>query len=168
MASDSIATYLNDHLAGSVAALDLLEHLEKLHLQPGVATVLAEIRADIAVEREQLESLMDRLDVVRSRPRQATAWLAEKFTQLKLRLDDREGGALRLFEGVEAVSLGLDGKRALWRALSAAAEVNPELRGPDYPRLIQRADEQRDRMETLRIDAARAALAAEPAEARAT
>lgn len=161
MASDNIETYLNDHLAGSVVALDLLEHLERLQLEPGVATALAEIRADIAVEREQLEALMDRLDVVRSRPRKATAWIAEKFTELKLRLDDREGGTLRLFEGVEAVALGLDGRRALWRALSAAAEVNPELRGPDYSRLIERADDQRKRTEAVRIDAARAALGPE-------
>ena len=28
MVDENIATYLNDHLAGSVAALDLLEYLE--------------------------------------------------------------------------------------------------------------------------------------------
>jgi hypothetical protein len=159
MANEYIATYLNDHLAGSVVALELLEHLERMPLDPGVASALAEVRADIAVDREQLEAFMARLDVARSRPRQATAWLAEKFTELKLRFDDRDGGALRLLEGVEAVALGIDGKRALWRALEAASEGLPALRGPDYVRLTQRADEQRGRIEAVRLDAARVALA---------
>ncbi len=29
MANESLATYLNDHLAGSVVALELLDHLEE-------------------------------------------------------------------------------------------------------------------------------------------
>jgi len=31
MGNEHIATYLNDHLAGSVVALELLEHLEAAH-----------------------------------------------------------------------------------------------------------------------------------------
>ena len=31
MTSEQLGTYLNDHLAGSVVAVDLLEHLEKAH-----------------------------------------------------------------------------------------------------------------------------------------
>ncbi|MGH7792081.1 MAG: hypothetical protein ACREOB_07160 [Thermodesulfobacteriota bacterium] len=100
MANDNLATYLNDHLAGSVAALELLAYLEEQH-------------AGTPVER---------LDIVQSRPRKATAWLAEKITQIKLRLDDPTGGALRLLEGLEAVAIGIEGKRALWRALEAVAE----------------------------------------------
>ena len=63
--------------------------------------------------------------VAESRTRKATAWLTEKVTELKLRLDDPAGGALRLLEALEAVSLGIEGKRALWRALAAAAEDAP-------------------------------------------
>jgi len=35
---------LNDHLAGSVVAIELLEHLESVHPQSPLATALAEIR----------------------------------------------------------------------------------------------------------------------------
>jgi hypothetical protein len=66
----------------------------------------------------------------------------------------RNTGALRLLEVSEAVALGIEGKRALWRALAAAAEVSPAFQVADYERLTQRAEEQRQRVETVRLEAA--------------
>jgi hypothetical protein len=160
MANEYLATYLNDHLAGSVVALELLEHLEAAQAGTAVARILAQLRADIVADRQELEALFDRLNFAKSRPRQATAWLTEKMAELKLRLDDPSAGALRLLEGLEAVQIGIEGKRALWRALAATAEYVPELRALDYARLEQRALEQHRRVEALRLDAARAAFGA--------
>jgi len=158
MSDQHLATYLNDHLAGAAAALELLAHLEGAHADTALGRVLAGLRADIDADRRELEALMGRLQVAVSLPRKAVGWLAEKVAQLKLRLDDPASGALRLFESLEALALGIDGKRALWPALAAAAEKAPRLRGTDYARLEQRADEQRRRVEGARLDAARAAL----------
>ncbi|HEX5760588.1 MAG TPA: hypothetical protein VF121_15485 [Thermoanaerobaculia bacterium] len=159
MASEHIATYLNDHLAGSVVALELLEHLETAHAGTEVGRLAAEVRAEVEADSQVLESIMDRLEVARSRTRRAAAWLGEKAAELKLRLDDPTGGSLRLFESLEALSLGIEGKRSLWRALAAAAEEAPDLRLADYQDLIRRAEEQRSRVETARLEAARRALA---------
>jgi hypothetical protein len=63
-----------------------------------------------------------------------------------------------LFESLEALSLGIEGKKSLWVALSAAAEVSPELRIADYERLKKRAEEQRNRVEAKRLEVAKAAL----------
>jgi hypothetical protein len=101
---------------------------------------------------------MERLDISESGTRKATAWLAEKATQIKLRVDDHAGGDLRMFESLEALSLGLEGKRSLWRALGAASEVLPELSGIDYAQLVQRSEEQRSRVEGVRLEAAKAAF----------
>jgi hypothetical protein len=162
MADEHIATYLNDHLAGSVVALELLEHLEAAHAGTDLGRFAARLRADVAADRRELEALMERLDAGQSRTRKASAWLAEKVTEFKLRLDDRTGGALHRLEALEAVALGIDGKSALWRALAAAAENEPLLRLADYERLKQRAEEQRDRVETVRLEAARSALVPGP------
>jgi len=159
MASEHIATYLNDHLAGAVVALELLEHLETEHAGTEVGRLAAELRAEVEADRQTLESIMDRLEVARSRTRRAAAWLGEKAAELKLRLDDPSGGSLRLFESLEALSLGIEGKRSLWRALAAAAEEAPDLQLADYQGLIRRAEEQRSRVETARLEAARRALA---------
>lgn len=162
MGNEHLATYLNDHLAGSVAALELLTHLEAAYAGTPVEPFLSELRADVAADSQELEALMGRLHVSENLPRKAVAWLTEKVTQLKLRLDDPTGGALRLLEALEAVAIGIEGKQALWRALAATAENAPWLQVVDYERLIQRAEDQRRRVETMRLDAAKAALTAAP------
>lgn len=160
MANDHIATYLNDHLAGSVAALELLQDLEAEHADTPSGRIFADLRADVATDRQELEAVMVRLQVTESRTRKATAWLAEKVLELKLGLDDPADGALRLLEKLETLALGIEGKRALWRALATVAEEVPGLEGIDYERLLQRADDQRNRVEKMRLDAAQAALIA--------
>jgi hypothetical protein len=147
-----LSIYLNDHLSGSTAALELLEHLEGSHAD--LAPFLKNLRHDIALDREQLETLIARLGATQSVSRQAVAWVAEKFARLKMTADDLSGGRLKLLESLEAVAIGIHGKGSLWRAL----KVVPAARGPDYDTLIRRADEQRERIEALRLNAARRAF----------
>ena len=46
--------------------------------------------------------------------------LGERLTRLKLPLDDPSEGALYLFEALEVLSLGIEGKRGLWQALASS------------------------------------------------
>ncbi len=147
-----LATYLNDHLSGSTAALELLDHLEETYLD--LAPFFGRLRRDIESDREELEGLMAKLDVAPSAVRQAAAWVAEKFARLKLKVDDLSGRELKLLESLEAVAIGIHGKGLLWRAL----KVVPVASGPDFEELIRRADEQRERIEAVRLAAARAAF----------
>jgi hypothetical protein len=158
MADEHIATYLNDHLAGADAALELLEFIKAEQSGMPMEQLIAELRADITADRQELEVLMVRLNVSRSRARKATAWIGEKVTELKLHLDDPAGGPLRLLEALEALALGIHGKRALWQALAAAAADAPALRLTDYERLAERAEAQRGMVEAARLVAAREAL----------
>lgn len=147
-----LATYLNDHLSGASAAIELLEHLERTHEE--LAAPLRGLRHDIEMDRKELESLMGRVGATASYMRQAAAWVAEKFARLKMKVDDPSSTQLKLLESLEAVAIGIHGKGSLWRAL----RVVPSASGPDYDRLIARADQQRERIESLRLDAARAAF----------
>jgi hypothetical protein len=159
MADEHIATYLNDHLAGATAAVELLEHLKAAHAGNAVGQAAAGLLAEIEADRQELRAVMDRLEVGESRARKASAWLAGKVAELKLRLDDRAGGDLHLFEALEALSLGIEGKHGLWRALMAVAQDAPGLQVADYERLARRAVEQRGQVEAMRLEAARKALA---------
>ena len=96
-------------MAGSVVAIELLERLEAARTD--MTTTLAQVRADIEADRAELPEIMRRLQIAESRPRKVTGWIAEKFSQIKLRLDDPAGGPLRLFESLELVALGIQGKR---------------------------------------------------------
>ena len=161
MANEHLATYLNDHLAGSVVAVELMENLEAAYAGTPIATFVNGIRMEVEADQRELEELMSRLEISESRTRQVSAWLTEKVTELKLRLDDSAHGNLRLLESLEALSLGIEGKKSLWLALAAAAEISPQLRLVDYERLKQRAEEQRSRVELKRIEIARVALRGE-------
>jgi hypothetical protein len=156
MANENLATYLNDHLAGSMTAIELLDRVAEIYKD--IAPAVTALRQEIEADREELRTLLDTLDVSESRTRKVGGWLAEKVTQLKLRVDDGSAGALRLLESLEAVALGVDGKLALWKVLDAVAPLMPALQKLDYPRLISRADEQRKTLETLRLEAGKAAL----------
>ncbi|HEU4586976.1 MAG TPA: hypothetical protein VFR95_14575 [Gemmatimonadaceae bacterium] len=158
MANENLITYLNDHLAGAVAALDLLGRLESADIDDQRAQALAELHADIAADRQELEALIARLKIDESRTRQAMAWIAGRLSHLKLRVDDPEHGALGWLEAFDALAMGIEGKRALWRALAAAAELEPELVGVDYERLTRRAEDQRARVEAMRLEAAKKAF----------
>lgn len=149
-----IVTYLNDHLSGSEMALEILDDLGKDHDGSSLGTFFAALQEGIETDRRELEQLMRELGINESGARKATAWLAEKLTSLKLRLEDRDGGDLRLLESLELLSLGIEGKRMLWLALSAAAERAPSLRQLDYDRLIRRAEVQRDQVEEQRLGVA--------------
>jgi hypothetical protein len=159
MTDPYLATYLNDHLAGAMAALELLEHLEKAHAGAPIARALSELRADVDADREALQSLMTQLRVTESTPRKAVAWLAERLGSLKLRFDDSGDGAFQLFESLEVVSLGIEGKLALWRTMAAVAPAVPDVGSLDYETLMLRAAEQRGRAEDMRLRAAQAAFA---------
>ena len=161
MPNNYLASYLNDHLAGSTTALELLENLAATYPNTDTAQLARAIKEEVAQDRDQLESIMEKLHISKTLTRRTSAWLTEKFTQLKLRVDDPATGALRLLESTEAISVGVEGKRLLWLALSTASETHPELRGPDYANLIQRAQSQRDRLEAARLQAATTALNAD-------
>jgi hypothetical protein len=162
MSTDVLGTYLNDHLAGSVIALELLEQLQDETSDSPDAVTLANTQAEIEADRQTLENLIEQLEIDVSQPRQALAWVAEKLGQVKLRVDDPSHGALRRLEALETVALGIAGKRALWHALEAIAAGYPSLSTMDFSTLLRRADEQLDIVEGLRLKAARDALSNTP------
>jgi hypothetical protein len=105
-----------------------------------------------------LQGLVSRIAGRESQVRKAAAWLSEKLARAKLALDDRADGQLRTFEALEALTLGIQGKLLLWKALAAVARVNPALQGTDFVRLQQRAQDQYDRVDQERLQVARRAL----------
>jgi hypothetical protein len=156
VSQEHLATYLNDHLAGANAALEILDHL--VTESPDQAVPLTALKSDIAEDHRQLRILMAGLNILESRIRIAGSWIAETLAEAKLGVDDDPTGPLRRLERLEALAIGIEGKIALWRALDAVASSNSELGKLDYERLIRRGQEQRARVEMLRLDAARSAL----------
>jgi hypothetical protein len=161
MSSKALRIYLNDHLAGSVAALELLDHLADLHQDTDRKQFFTSLRTEVEEDQKVLQQLLEKTGGKESAVRKAAAWLTEKLGEAKLRLDDPGDGQLRVLEAVETLGLGIQGKLALWRALAAVADRLPKLQRVDFARLEQRAIQQHQRVEGQRLQAARLALTAE-------
>ena len=159
MANKQLAIYLNDHLAGATGALELLTHLEETSTGTAVGAALTQLHVEIEGDRQELEHLMERLNIDVSVSRKVSGWLGEKLAYVKLQLDDTSDGSMRLFEGLEALALGIQGKRGLWQALAVVSACESELKHVQYDQLIQQAEDQHRRVEVLRLDAAKAVLA---------
>lgn len=162
MSNEALTTYLSDHVAGSVAAIELLDHLHELSRGTDRENVLANLRSEIEEDQAVLLELLHSLGAKESRMRKAAAWLTEKLGEAKLKLDDPGGGQFQLLEALETLGLGILGKLALWGALEVAREDVPQLRKLDFAKLKQRARAQHDRVEAERKRAVRAAFSLPP------
>jgi hypothetical protein len=91
--------------------------------------------------------------------KQASAWLGGKFVQLRPANVGRNGSALGRLLELESLSLGVEGKALLWQALIELKDRIPQLGSVELERALIRARAQRDVLETLRLQAARALAA---------
>jgi hypothetical protein len=129
------------------------------HEREPLGRLAAELIEEIGADRAVVDQIAERVGDGGSALKEATAWVAEKFSRLKLKQgDDTELG---VFEALEALALGILGKLKLWLVLAELAQTDERLRDLDYDNLIRRARSQHDRVEAFRIKAARAALAAD-------
>lgn len=155
MSNENLMTYLKDHDAGSVGALELLDHLIETFEGKPLEQFFKSLRREIAADQGTLQELMKKLGAKESAVRKAGAWAAEKLARMKLRVNYSEKDQMGLLDALEALLIGITGKEALWRALEAASENVASLRGVDYARLQQRAREQRDLVDARRLESAR-------------
>ena len=81
MANEHLATYLNDHLAGSVVAVELMENLETAYAETPIANFVNGIRLEVETDQRELQQLMSHLEISESRTRQVSAWLTEKVNR---------------------------------------------------------------------------------------
>jgi adenylate cyclase class IV len=152
---EELSTYLNDHLAGSIGALELLDRLIETYQGKPLERFFQDLRNEIEQDQEQLRELIQKLGVEESAVRKAGAWIAEKLSRSKIELDDSSERDAGLFLALEALVLGITGKRSLWRALQSASRTMPELARLDYAGLEKRAIEQCERVEARRLETAR-------------
>ncbi len=150
-----LTEYLNDHLAGSVGALELLDRLVETYEGKPPERFFRDLRDDIHSDQEQLRGLIQKLGATESAVRKAGAWVVEKLARPKLDLGNGSADEFGLLLALETLVLGITGKRSLWRALKAASRTVPALARLDYEGLEKRAIEQCERVEAKRLEVAR-------------
>jgi hypothetical protein len=157
-AQTRLSTYLNDHLAGSTSATELIRRAIQSNQGNTYAAFLEQLLVDIEEDRDALRDVMRRMDVSEDPLKQAAAWTTEKVGRLKLNGQLLGYSPLSRLIELEALSLGVTGKLCLWLGLRAAYGADPRLSGVDLDELARRARDQRQRLERVRRKAAVEAL----------
>jgi hypothetical protein len=158
-ASKYLATYLNDHLAGSTAGLELVKRAASENEGSPLGEFLSELEAEISEDREALEELMDSLGVGTDHKKIAAAWVGEKVGRLKPNAQLLGYSPLSPLVELEALSLAIEGKRLLWIAVQGIAAEHG-LAPERFADLAARASDQRSRVEQFRVEVAERALRA--------
>jgi hypothetical protein len=156
--TDALGTYLNGHLAGANAGVQMARRLCRLAGDGPGGAVLAGLPADVAQDRDYLRELVTQLGARRHPVKRTAGWVGGKLHRLATGLPVTRDEQLSLLLEAEALRLGVDGKLALWEALLAVAPDHPELVEHDLVRLAARARDQHERIETVRLAAVRRAF----------
>lgn len=150
--------YLNDHLAGSSGALLLIDQLVETLGDVAAREEMSQLKKEVMKDRRLLEQLLKKCDVAPSVLLKAAGQVSARMGMVKLWWEGMESGKLGIFEALEVLALGVQGKRLLWRALNSIAEQIPGWEDFDFIQLEKDALRQGDRVEHWRIEAARVSL----------
>ena len=125
--SDRLSVYLQDHLAGSVLAVELVEFLQDQHANQPLGVFASIMLKKIKSDQDVLRSIARKIGDQGSEVKEAAAWLSEKVARLKLGAHGKS--TLGRLEALEFLALGIQGKLALWRALNEVARWDERFRG---------------------------------------
>ena len=152
--------YLDDHLAGAAAGIQLAERCRDRDPESELGHVLHALLIEIQHDREVLERVIRVLGGSPNTIKRATALGAERMSSLRMSLPmigpgSRESARL---EEIEVLSLGIEGKRLMWAALAQLSSTDERLSEFPFPDLKRQARSQRDRLERFRLRLAAQAL----------
>jgi hypothetical protein len=154
MSEKYLRIYLQDHLAGATAGLELARRTRGANEGSEYGPPLAKIADEIEADRRALQGVMEDLGFGRDKLKNVAAWGLEKVGRLKLNGEITGYSPLSRMVELEGLLTGITGKWGLWVALLQIAPSEPRLEVARLERLRDRAEEQRETVEGLREKAA--------------
>jgi hypothetical protein len=148
-----LGVYLNDHLAGAAAGVGLAGRLAGSHRGTAAAADLDQLAAEVREDRNSLIAIMNEVGVDRRHYKEPVAVLAERLGRFKPNGSLLARSPLSSVVELEAMALGVTGKRAGWRTLRELSGSEPRLDAGRLDELIARADRQLALLERLRVRA---------------
>ena len=153
-----IERYLNDHLAGSNGALHLIHQLAERQEIESERLFFQNLQKMVEKDQTLLKDLLEKANMEKSLTLEIAGALTEGAGRLKLLWEGLEPGELGMFEALEVLALGIQGKRLLWAMLGELSPYFPEWDAYDFAELELQAIKQRDQVEERRIETGRESL----------
>lgn len=158
MRTNLLTIYLNDHLAGAALGLRVMKRCARSNEGEPLAATLRDIVGEVEVERRVILGVLHRLGGRLNPLKQAGAWFSEKLGRGKLNGHLVTYSDLSRLEEVEGIMLGVRGRLALLQALQIVADETGTLRDVDFVAFEHQAEQQVERLEAHREEAARRAF----------
>jgi hypothetical protein len=118
----ALAAYLREHLTGSDAALQVVTRLRRTHAGTEEGRLFATLSEEFSEERKAVRELLATLDVSAASPKRLAAQVSGGLLTL---MAGGAPGDLSLFRTLEALAVGVQGKRCMWRALQSLGLTHP-------------------------------------------
>jgi len=150
MATELLATYLNDHLATATAARELARRSATANRGGEHGAFLERVAGELDEQLAALGATMDALGVSPDRVKQAAAWTAEKAGRLKPNGRLRGYSPLSRVVELEALSMLVTHNLALWQGLDELTAAQPSLDGPDARRQADQCAQQLQELQAQR------------------
>ena len=143
----AFGAYLHDHLTGADAAIQMVRRLREAHRGTPEGRLFASLYEQFREDRADVEAL---LADVRA-PRLSIKRIAGRATGTALQVVSGGGpGDLSLFRTIEALAIGVQGKRCLWRAAQRLATYPPAPGRRSFVELEEAAVSQWEQIERYR------------------
>jgi hypothetical protein len=157
--TEPLPIYLNDHLLGATSGTELARRIAKQHAASPAGSALVRVADEIAQDRMALLRIMRDLGVPVRRYRMTAGWLLEKAGRLKSNGSLVRRAPLSDLLELEALRLGVEGKKLMWQALSSLDGPPAAVLDEDrLAELLRRAQGQIETIEGLQIKAAKGVL----------
>ncbi len=118
----SLVAYLREHLAGSDSAIQVVGRLRLVHAGTQEGRLFASLYDDFREEREVVRALLAQAGAA---PLSVKRLVGQSNGAVLASAAGGERGDLSLFRTLEALSVGVQGKRCLWRALQSLLGDQP-------------------------------------------
>ena len=151
--------YLADHLAAASAGVALVRRASRSNATNDYGETLRRLTTEIKADRRTLQRIVLELGFEESKAKEWIARLGEKMGRLKLNGQLHGYSPLSRLLELEALSVGVAGKLALWKSLRSVPGISQRLPGFDLEELAERARRPRAEVEKHRLRAAQEALA---------
>jgi hypothetical protein len=155
---DYLSIYLNDQLALGVLWREVARRAAQENSGTELGDAIGQVARAIAEDVETFERIMQRLEVRRSPLKARAAVAAERVGRLKPNGHLRGYSPLSRFDELDFLTMGIAGKKQLWRNLADLAGLADRMPDVDFDELVARAQEQLDTLEPFRLSAGREAL----------
>lgn len=153
-----LSIYLNDHLAAATAGVELADRVAGQH-QGERGEELARLAEEIRADREALRELMRRFEVGEDPVKTAAGWLGEKAGRLKPNAHLLRRSPLSDVLELEALRAGTAARIAGFQVLRAVAVHDGRASREELERLLDRAQDQSERLYRIHLQLAQENLA---------